>query len=508
MKWHRPDDYAKFPLSEFELSLLQAGNDVEEVARVMFPGGYLIEKRSPGARELTAQLMAERHPVIFQAVFGTEDFLSAADIVVWNEAAGMYDLYEVKMSTAEEADEESDEEPKVNKKKEERFENDLAFQVNVARMCGVSFNKKYLVRLNRKYVRAGEIDLEQMFLRTEKSEILSEAFLSDVELKMRSALIYLRDEKEPAGPCECYYKGRSSHCTTFSLSNPDVPEYSVHDLNRIGNSKKYLKELLDEGVLHIRDVPEDDRLRPKPPRVDKDGILRESKPRKLNQVLAHKTGQPIVDMAGIRDELSRLRFPLYFLDYETYPTPIPPFDGYRPYQHIVFQYSLNILPHRDAKLEHRECLVLEGDPSRQIVEGLRRDIGDIGTIISWNKKFENSRNKELAALLPEYSSFLHGLVERTYDLMDIVEQQMYVHPDFRGSSSIKKVQPVLAPHYSYKKLGVKNGTDAIDAYRKISTGIISGADAELKRQEMLEYCRYDTEVMYEIWAFFMKLVSL
>lgn len=508
MKWHRPADYAKFPLSEFELSLMQSGNDVEEVARVMFPGGYLIEKRSAGARELTEKLMAERHPVIFQAVFRTDDFLSAADVIAWNKEAGMYDLYEVKMSSAEEADDESEDEPKIDKKKEERFENDLAFQINVARMCGVTFNKKYLVRLNRKYIRAGRLDLEKLFLLTEKSAVLSEAFLSDVEQKMRSALIYLRDEKEPAGTCDCYYKGRSSHCTTFSLNNPHVPAYSVHDLNRIGNSKKYLKELLDEGVLHVRDVPEDERLQPKPPRMDKDGILRESKPRKLNQVVAHKTGKPIVDVDAIRRELERLRFPLYFLDYETYPTPIPPFDGYHPYQHIVFQYSLNILPDRHARLEHRECLVLEGDPSREIVEGLRRDIGDTGTIISWNKKFENSRNKELARMFPEHAAFLHGMIERTYDLMDIVEQQMYVHPEFRGSSSIKKVQPVLAPHYSYKKLGVKNGTDAIDAYRKISTGVISGVAAEEKRAEMLEYCRYDTEVMYEIWAFFAKLISL
>ena len=84
IKWHKPEDYARFPVSEFEKNLGAMGNEVEEVARKMFPGGYLIDKRSEGAQKLTKELMAEKKPVIFQAVFSTEKYLAATDVLKWN----------------------------------------------------------------------------------------------------------------------------------------------------------------------------------------------------------------------------------------------------------------------------------------------------------------------------------------------------------------------------------------------------------------------------------------
>lgn len=506
IKWHKPEEYKKFPVSEFEQSLGQMGNEVEELARGMFPNGYLIGQRTAGAQELTKKLMLVHTPIIYQAVFSTDKYLAATDVIHWNEKANAYDLYEIKMSSTEGEDEEEtgDGKPKkVNKKRELQYEYDLAFQSNVAKLCGVNFNKKYLVRLNKKYVRHGNLDFTKLFEITDKTEILNDVFLSVAQTEMKGAYEYLSNSEMPTGHCSCYYKGRSSHCTTFSISNPDVPAYSVHDLNRIGNSKKYLGELLNEEILKIDDVPEDDRLKPKPKKRGEEP----SKPTKLNQVRVYKTKKPIIDMASIKSELETLQYPLYFLDYETYPTAIPPFNGYHPYQHIVFQYSLHILKSKDSELEHRECLVLDGDPSEKIVESLRKDIGDTGSVISWYKKFENSRNKELAELVPSQYDFLHSVINRTYDLMDIVDKQYYVHHGFKGSSSIKKIQPVIAPDFSYKELDVQNGTEAIEAYRQITSGELKGKEVEEKRKQMLKYCEYDTKIMYIIWKFFTDLVA-
>jgi len=504
IKWHRPEDYAKFPVSEFEKALGEMGNEVEEVARNLFPDGFLIGKRSEGAQKLTAELMAQKKPIIFQAVFSTDKFLAATDVLKWNKEANAYDLYEIKMSSTEgENGGGENTAGKIDRKKETQYEYDLAFQTNVAKLCGVNFNKKYLVRVNNQYVRHGELDYSKLFETTDKTEIINDLFLSVTLTEMESAYTYLTETKEPIGRCPCYYKGRSSHCTTFSISNPDVPAYSVHDLNRIGNSKKYLAELLNEGVLKIDDVPEDDRLKPKPV---KNGA-EPSKPKKLNQVRDYKTKKPIIDIESIKIELNSLKYPLYFLDYETSPRAIPIYNGYRPYQHVVFQYSLHILRRKDSKLEHEECLILDGDPSERIVKSLRKHIGDTGSVISWYKSFENTRNKELANLVPEYADFLHSVIDRTYDLMDIVDKQYYVHHGFKGSSSIKKVQPVIAPDFSYKELVVQNGTGAIEAYRQISSGELKGAEAEEKRLQMLKYCEYDTKIMYIIWKFFTDLVE-
>jgi hypothetical protein len=132
-------------------------------------------------------------------------------------------------------------------------------------------------------------------------------------------------------------------------------------------------------------------------------------------------------------------------------------------------------------------------------------MGDTGTVVSWFKTFENSRNRELANFLPDYKDFFLGIIARTYDLMDVVEGQHYVHPGFEGRASIKKVLPVLAPHLSYKTLGVQSGTDAIEAYRQITKGELTGEMAKEKERQMLEYCKLDTYAMYVIWKHFVEL---
>ena len=82
---------------------MEQGNRIEEVARTRWSGGYLIERRSPGAIELTKKLVSQHEPIIFQAAFEIGNYFVAADVLVWNRKAEMYDLYEIKMSTTEKA---------------------------------------------------------------------------------------------------------------------------------------------------------------------------------------------------------------------------------------------------------------------------------------------------------------------------------------------------------------------------------------------------------------------
>ncbi len=491
VKWHKPGIYSNFPISDFERSLGEMGNEVEKLAQGMFSEGILIKGRGPEAQRKTKKIIKEETPAIFQAVFETTKYLAATDVLKWNNENKSYDLYEIKMSSTEESD--TNGEKKINKKKEEQYEYDLAFQTNVVEKSGIKLNKKYLVRLNKDYVRMGELDFNEgaLFIIEDKTETVDN-IRSEVENEMEDAYEYLSKEREPVGPCSCFYKGRSAHCTTFSYNNQtmNVPEYSVHDLNRIGQSKKYLTELLDSGILHIKDVPIDDRLKNK----------------KLNQVLVHKSGKPIINGETLKEELDQLTFPLYFLDYETYPTAIPPFSGYKPYQHIVFQYSLHVLESADSVPQHYECLILDGDPAERIAESLHKNIGNKGSLISWYATFENSRNKELGRMLPQYKKFFDDLIARTYDLMKIVEDQHYVHPDFHGRSSIKKVLPALIKDLSYKTLEIQSGTEAIEAYKQITTGELKEKEVDKKRKEMLEYCKLDTEAMLRLWRFFKGLV--
>ena len=70
--------------------------------------------------------------------------------------------------------------------------------------------------------------------------------------------------------------------------------YSVHDLARIGASKKKLLWLVENKIFDLRDVPVDE--------IDLSDI-------QLNQVPVRKRGKPIVDHDGIQGELEGLQDP-------------------------------------------------------------------------------------------------------------------------------------------------------------------------------------------------------
>jgi hypothetical protein len=499
LKIHKRELYNSYPISAFDKSLTDMGNTVEEVARLKFPKGILIQGRGLAEQEQTKKLIEEKAEVIFQAVFATDCFLMASDVLKFNTKTDCYDLYEIKMSSADNSE---DSENDNSSKNEESYLNDLAFQSIVLEACSVNIGQKYLVEINKNYIKQGEIEPEKLFIEQNKTAEV-ENLKDAVNEKMQEAYRYLNEEDEPTGNCDCYYKGRNKHCTTFQNSNPTVPKYSVHDLNRIGNSPKLLEKLLENGSLEISEIPEDtEGLTPKPTKAKPD-----PKPRKLNQIKTHKTQKPIIDASSIKAELDSLKFPLYFLDYETYPTAIPIFDGYRPYQQIVFQYSLHTLKTASSQLEHSEFIELNNDPAKNFAESLKKEIGATGTILVWHKPFENTRAKEIGEMLPEYKGFFDSIIERTYDLKDIVENQYFVHPKFMGRSSIKYVLPALFPEMDYKHLEVKSGTDAIEAYRQILEGEILGQEVEKKKEAMLRYCERDTEAMVKVWEYFKNLVA-
>ena len=230
---------------------------------------------------------------------------------------------------------------------------------------------------------------------------------------MAAAREYLNRAKEPNGGCECRYKGRGRHCTTFAYSHPKTPEYSVHDIVRIGLSKKKLVYFVDHNVLTFDDVPDDFELG--------DG--------QRNQVRAHKLQAPIIDADAIRVVLSRYTYPLYFLDYETFAPAIPAFDGYSPYQRIPFQFSLHILREPNADLKHVEFLQEEvRDPTARVGELLSRHIESGGSVIVWHAPFERGVNREIAQRRPAFAAAIERINGQLRDLEKIFTEQHYPQP--------------------------------------------------------------------------------
>lgn len=475
MKIHRFDVYSQYPLSEFDQLLMRTGNDVDLIARNLFPSGILIEDRNAFAQATTLSYIQKKQSVLFQAVFQNEGFIASVDILEFNSETNSYSIYEVKAK---------------NKIDEKIHFYDLAFQVNLLRKAGLKIEKINLIHLNKEYVRSGQLDFERLFTIEDVTEKI-ESLCEEVAIEMDSALVYLSEESLSSGFCMCVYKGRSNHCTCFSILNPDIPEYSIHDIARIGSSKKKLADLVDGKTFRIHEIPVHIKL----------STIQQ------NQIDVHKQQTVLIEKESITNELKNLVFPLYFIDYETFPCGIPRFDGFSPYDQIPFQYVLYILKSPDVEPELLEFIHTDSDdPSVYFADSLKKHIGNTGSVIVWNKTFECGINTQMGARLKEVKEFMDSLNERVYDLEDIFTKQYFVHKDFRGKTSIKNILPVVVPTLSYKELGIQNGGSAAESWNRLFMETISQVDKEKIIQDLKTYCGRDAYAMYAIWLELGKLI--
>ncbi len=478
LKIHKPDIYFNKPLSSFDEGLIKTGNEVDILARELFPNGLLIKDRDDSIR--TMELIKSKESVIYQPVFETNLYKMISDILVWNKNTNVYDLYEVKASNSGD-----------NKKaKDKLYTHDIAFQYLVLKELNVPIGKLNIIRFNNKYIRGANLDIKQLFSIEDFTDRVMD-ITENVSFEMKNAYEILSSEKEPFGSCKCILRGRSSHCTTFSYSNPDIPEYSVHDISRIGMSKKKLADLVDSGIFSLDDVPDDFPLSEK----------------QRNQVTSAQLNKIYIKKREINDFLDKIAKPISFLDYETFAAGIPRFSGYSPFNQIPFQFSLHIVENNNQKeLIHQEFIFAENKrPDEEFILALKRYLPSVGSIIVWHKSFEIGRNKDLAIRNPQYKIFLEELNSRVIDLEDVFTNQYFIHPKFKGKTSIKYILPVLAPELSYKVLDIQEGGTASNTWDKIVTGVYTKKEALVEIEHLKTYCALDTYAMYAIWKYLLKL---
>jgi hypothetical protein len=89
------------------------------------------------------------------------------------------------------------------------------------------------------------------------------------------------------------------------------------------------------------------------------------------------------------------------------------------------------------------------------------------------------------------------------DLEDLFKEG-YVNIKFQGSTSIKKVLPVLVPELDYAGMDVASGTDAMEAWRRL-VNLPPGEEKDELYRKMLAYCELDTLAMVRIFKLMQEL---
>ena len=424
------------------------------------PDGRLDYARMIEKTKIAVSLGVEN---ICEAAFSYEGNYCAVDLL--HKIENGYQLYEVKSSTSPDKD---------------IFAWDVAYQKFVLTGCGINVVGTYLVCINNEYVRHGDLDLHQFF-NIEDISVPVETEYPNVADNVRRA-IHILEGDEPdtslSASCEKPYK-----CAFREYCMRDIPKPSVFDLYRLSSEKKIAH--YRAGRIRFEDI-------------------RDSSLNTLQRMQVECTlnGTSHFDKEGIRRFLDTLRYPLYFLDFETIQPAIPLFDETRPYQQLVTQYSLHYQEEKGGEVFHKEFLApSRGNPQRQVAEQLCKDIPTQACLLVYNKSFECRRLKELANLFPDLSEHLLAMVENTKDLLDPFRNGHYYLPAMGGSFSIKSVLPALFPddpELDYHLLDeiCQNGGQAMNLFPQLKD--LPAEDELRARQALLDYCRLDTLAMVKL----------
>ena len=448
--------------------LFESGYKIEDIAYKLYPNAVNAEAEEKNIKEMilkTKHLMKEKAPIIFQATISGKNLFARADIIRYNKEMGAWDIIEVKSAT----------------EIKDIYIDDLSFQKICFEKAGVKVGKIFLMHVNNQYIKDGEIDPQEFFIINEITEAVNEN-LEETNIQIKNALEILKIKEEPdvqiLRQCKKPYT-----CPFIFYCWKDFPDHSIYSIGSSLINEKNLKTLLDAGIIEIKDIPSE--------------LLKKEKLIKHHHAVKHDLVH--IEKENIKEELSEIKYPIYYLDYETYAPAIPIIDAYRPYQRVVFQYSLHVQESPNSELKHYYFLANDlPDPTIALSKTLAERIGKTGSVIAWNMGFEKGCNTEMGRRAPEYQEFYEDINNRTVDLMIVFKKGFYVHKEFRGSASLKKVLPVLVPELSYNDLDIGEGMLASNTWGDMVTKNISQEEKDEIYNNLLAYCELDTLAMVKI----------
>ncbi|WP_407414350.1 DUF2779 domain-containing protein [Methanobrevibacter sp.] len=450
-------------------SALKKGREVGELAKKLF-GEYEdipIDENISVRIKKTQELLKNKPNIITEASFSFDNNFCSVDILK-NDSDGV-EIYEVKSST----------------KIKDVFLDDVSYQYFVLSNSGLTVKKACIVYINNEYIRGKDLDITQLF----NIEDVTDAVLEKQD-EIRENIGRINDfmqehdkENEPETVLEkkCF---DPYSCEYWDYCTRDLPKPNVFDIAGMQRRSKFKK--YNEGKISFEDLENEDINAKYLEQIDFELNNREAK----------------IEKGAIEELLDSLKYPLYFIDYETCQYAIPEFEATKAYQQIPFQYSLHIIREEGGFLEHKEYLAEAEDEDiiRNFALSMIGDLPEDGSVIVYNKGFEASRNREIGEMYPDLKDEMERINGNMVDLMVPFRQRNYYTKEMKGSYSIKYVLPALYPddpELDYVNLPlVHNGGEASEAFLSLKDKTPE-EQVEI-RQGLLKYCKLDTYAMVKI----------
>jgi len=454
-------------VSEATKSLFRNGTMVGEVARGLFPGGVMIpnipDKNGQDKQiRLTLEAIESEVEVIYEAAFLYDGAFTKLDILKKGEGGDGWEIHEVKSGTSASP----------------VYLEDVAFQYHVVTGAGLHVSSVNLLYINNQYIRQGDLDLHELFASEDATQFSVERTTFVVEELARQRAILTGEipeqgiEKHCSNPYECEYQ---AHCWQH------VPEDSVFDIRGNGIDKF---ALYNQGIVKQADIPAE--------------VLVLMNAKQRQQVEATISKENSINVEAIKGFLGGLEFPICLFDVETFTSPIPLYDGLKPYQQTPFQYSLHVVEENDD-IRHHEFLAQPGiDPRGPFIESLAAHMPVDGCVMAFNKSFETGILQDMAKRFPQHEALVSNWVGGMVDLMVPFRQRDVYCWQMKGSYSIKYVLPALVPELTYEGFEIANGSAAMEAYHSMCKVKDDAEKLTGIRANLLRYCQLDTYAMVRI----------
>lgn len=462
--------FCKDIVPEANQAIFDTGHIVGELACKRFNDGVKITTKpwEPAAAVETMAVIESGAPAIFEATLETPTKEFCVVDILRNNNDGTWDVIEVKSTTDT----------------HDYHILDASFQRYVCETSGIKIRNCYIMTLNNEYIRHGNLDLEQLFTLHDVTADLQDKAAVEGEINRLRAILSSPELGIAISKAKCnkfYECGYKHHCWA------NVPPYSVFDAFR----GKLADDIYADYGAALRNVP----------------VELYSKQIHSGDIECFLSQCEITEREGLQCFLAELKYPLYFLDYETIGPAVPMFDNSRPYQAIPFQFSLHIMREPKGELEHIEYLHDKiTDPRPELIPALIAACGTYGTVISYNQGFEKGRNTDMAKAFPQYADALAEINNRMIDLLVPFRQRALYHPSQNGSASIKQTLPAFVPDMSYKNMEIGNGTEASQQFLDFMNGKQTPVQTAIMMKNLREYCGQDTLAMVRLLEVIMARV--
>jgi hypothetical protein len=487
----------------FLKALAGGGFQVEELARLHFPGGELIDGPGHEYKELadrTAKLLQQENIVIYEAAFLHESLFIRTDVLV--KKGNHVQLIEVKAKSFDPNDYNLFLGKKGGLNKDWRpYLFDLAFQTYVARLAAPKLTFTPFLMMADKSKQASIDGLNQLFRISQTADnrtgivrkvdsiqqcgalVLTAIEMNDIvggildgthQHEKRSFLewvdhlreVYVNDRYAGHATCvsvckrcefhkEVLPEGKSSgkaYCfaTQHDYTEDDMQRAWVSDIWDFKGSKK----LWAEGKRFMDEVEAADL------KVDDDGNGDAKDRRRWLQVQSEQQGitTPFIDREGLAKERAKWNYPYHFIDFETSMVALPFSAGRRPYEQIAFQFSLHIM-HEDGRVEHAQQTILAEPgffPNFDFVRALQKALGTEGTIF----RYATHENTVLTQIADQLALSNEPDREELIAFIRTITRSRNNSPDpYVGERCMVDLLDVVVSHYYHPAM--KGGTTRI-----------------------------------------------